>query len=89
MTNKATFHMTMASETAACFASEKDALADRKLFVHNLGLLLRQTRDGVVSVELGDDEIVTITYRGGGTHTVNVHMDSYTAIVRDVAKHVT
>ena len=34
-------------------------------------------------------DIVTITYRGGGTHTVNVSMDSYAAIIRDVSKHIT
>lgn len=78
----------LANETDAAYMSKKDALTDRKLFVHNLGLLLRQTRDGIVSAELGDNEIVTITYYGGGTHLVNVHMDSYAAIIKDVAKHI-
>ena len=75
-----------ASETAAMFMTNEKALEDRKLFVHNLGELLSQTREGVISCELDDNEIVTITFIGGGTHTVNVNMDSYTAIVRDVTK---
>ena len=77
-----------ASETAAMFMPEEKALEDRKLFVHNLGKLLSQTREGVISCELDDNEIVTITFIGGAMHTVNVNMDSYTAIIRDVAKAV-
>ena len=78
----------IANETAAMFMPEEKALEDRKLFVHNLGELLSQTREGVISCELDDNEIVTITYKGGGIHKVNVYMDSYTAIIRDVAKEV-
>lgn len=77
-----------ASEKAAMFMTNEKALEDRKLFVHNLGELLFQTREGVISCELDDNEIVTITYKGGGTRRVNVNMDSYTAIIRDVAKAV-
>lgn len=75
-----------ANETAAMFMTNEKALEDRKLFVHNLGELLAQTREQVISCELDDHEIVTITYKGGGIHKVNVNMDSYTAIVIDVAK---
>lgn len=82
------YHIDPANETDAAYLGKAEALADRKLFVHNLGLLIRQTRESVIQIELGDDEIVTITYRGGTTHTVNVPMDSYTAIVRDVAKNI-
>ena len=81
--------MELANETLAMFKSTKGAKEDRKLFVHNLGEFFKQTRDSVVSMELDDNEIVTITFTGGGTHLVNVNMNSYTAIVRDVAKHVT
>lgn len=77
-----------ANETAAMFMDNEKALEDRKLFVRNLGDLLSQTRDGVISCELDEHEIVTITFKGGGTHKVNVNMDSYIAIVRDVAKAV-
>ena len=77
-----------ASETAAMFMPTEKALEDGKLFVHNLGELLAQTREQVISCELDDNEIVTITFIGGGTRRVNVNMDSYTAIIRDVAKAV-
>jgi hypothetical protein len=80
--------MKPANETITFYMNDKDALEDRKLFVRNLGEVIKQTRDGVISVELGDNEIVTITYQGGGTHTVNIRMDSYAAIIRDVAKHI-
>lgn len=80
--------MTKANEVLAAYMNDEDALKDRKLFVHNLGELLKQTRNGIISVELDDNEIVTITYKGGGTHTVNVNMNSYTAIIKDVVKHV-
>lgn len=80
--------MQMANETGVCYLNKEAAFRDRQLFVRNLGIFFRQTRDGVEKMELGDDEVVTITYRGGATHTVNVHMDSYTAIVWDVANNI-
>ena len=82
-----TDELTRASESAMMFAPDEIALTDRKRFVKNLGWLLSQTRDGLISCELDDNEIVTITYRGGGTKEVNVYADSYAAIVRDVAKY--
>ena len=82
--------MERANETMAGFMNEKDAIRDRELFVDNLGWLLSQTRDGVIGCELidaeEDTEHVLITYRGGGTRRICVHMDSYAAIIRDVAK---
>lgn len=82
--------MERANESMAMFMDEQDAIRDRELFVRNLGELLSQTRDGVVSCELidaeKDSEHVLITYRGGGTRRVCTHMDSYAAIVRDVAR---
>lgn len=77
------------SETAAWNMDEVDALVDREGFVHNLGVLLSQTREDVVKCELVDaGDTVIITFKGGGTRTVNVHADSYAAIIRDVMKHV-
>jgi hypothetical protein len=68
---------------------EQDAIYDREIFVHNLGWLLSQTRDGVVSCELIDaekpTEHVVVTYRNGYTKKIGTYMDSYAAIVRDVA----
>lgn len=82
--------MERANETAAAFMTEQDAIRDREQFVGNLGDLLSQTRDGVVSCELVDaekpTEHVLVTYKGGATRKINTHMDSYAAIVRDVAR---
>lgn len=82
--------MERANETLAFFMNHEDEILDRKQFVENLGWLLSQTRDGVVSCELIDaekpTEHVLVTYRGGGTRRIGTHMDSYAAIVRDVAK---
>lgn len=81
--------MERANESMAMFMDEQDAIRDREQFVHNLGELLSQTRDGVVSCELIDaekpSEHVLVTYKGGATRKINTHMDSYAAIVRDVA----
>ena len=82
-------HGDKANEAAMMFAPAEEDKADRKLFVKNLGWLLSQTRDGVQYCDLDDNEIVTIHFRGGGVHKVNINMDSYAAIVRDVAKGVT
>ena len=81
--------LTDVSETKAWDMDEEDALVDREAFVHNLGVLLAQTREDVVKCELIDrGDTVVITFKGGGTRTVNVHADSYAAIIRDVMKHV-
>lgn len=80
-----------ANETIAMFMTEQEAIEDRELFVRNLGWLLSQTRDGLISCKLvnaeQEDEHVVVTYRGGGTRSINTYMDSYAAIVRDVAKY--
>ena len=59
--------------------------ANRKLFVKNIGELLSQTSEQVLSAELDDNEIVTIHFVGGDKK-VNVAMDSYVAIIKDVLK---
>ena len=78
-----------ANETAAAFMSDEDMTRDREIFVHNLGELLSQTRDGVVSCELVNaeqpGEHVLVTYKSGGTRKIGTYMDSYAAIIRDVA----
>ena len=82
--------MERANETMAGIMNEEGAIRDRELFVRNLGELLSQTRDGVVSCELVDaekpTEHVLVTYRGGGTRRIGTYIDSYAAIIRDVAK---
>ena len=66
---------------------------DKALFVQNLGALLAQTREGVAGCSYSHNreaqkETVTIHYTNGHKRDVNVSMDSYLALVRDVAKHV-
>lgn len=73
-----------ANETMAMFLDEPQALKDRKLFVHNLGVLLNQTRENVISCELNDNEIVIVKFKGGIEKRVNVNFDSYFAIIKDV-----
>ena len=77
-----------ANETCSMFVSDDLALKDRKQFVHNLGELLSQTREGIVGAELDDGEIVTVTYKDGYKFQINVNMDSYLAIIRDVTKYL-
>ena len=78
-----------ANESMAMFMDEQDAIHDREIFVHNLGWLLSQTRDGVVSCELVDaekpTEHVLVTYRNEYTKKIGTYIDSYAAIIRDVA----
>ena len=79
-----------ANENMAMFMDEQDAIHDREIFVRNLGELLSQTRDGVVGCELIDaekpTEHVVVTYRNGYTKKIGTYVDSYAAIVRDVAR---
>ena len=76
-----------ANESVMMFADKDTAFEDRKLFVRNLGKLLSQTREDVESCELGEDEIVTVYFLGGGKKKINVNMDSYSAIIKDVTKY--
>lgn len=64
---------------------KEGCLKDRKLFVKNLGELLSQTNQQVIGAELDDNEIVTIHFEGGDKK-VNVNMDSYLGIIKDVLK---
>ena len=64
---------------------KEGCLKARKLFVENLGELLSQTNQQVISAELDDNEIVTVHFEGGDKK-VNVNMDSYLGIIKDVLK---
>ncbi len=79
---------TRANETLVANYEKDAALKDRKLFVHNLGVLLSQTRERIVGCELDNNEIVTVMFKNGYTKEINVNMDSYFAIIRDVTKCV-
>lgn len=62
---------------------------DRRLFVHNLGVLLRQTDNDIVGLDWdAETDIVRIEFISGAIKNVNVAMDSYIAIIRDVCKTI-
>lgn len=79
---------TPADETSAMFVVDETAIADRKLFVKNLGLLLSQTREGIKGAYLDEREMVHVVRKDGYESCVNVAHDSYTAIIRDVCNHM-
>ena len=65
--------------------------ADRRDFVHNVGVLAAQTSRGVRKIEYYNEdghELAIITYKGGNKKYVNITHDSWTAIVRDIFKHI-
>lgn len=80
--------MVKANEVSAAFMTNDAALSDRKLFVQNLGELLSQTREGIIAARLDNDEFVTIIFKNGDPIRVNVNMDSYFAIIKDVVKAI-
>lgn len=65
---------------------KEGCLKDRKLFVENLGELLSQTNRRVIGAELDDNGIVKVFFVGGIYRKVNVNMDSYLGIIKDVLK---
>lgn len=77
-----------ANETSAAFAEEKAMAQDRATFVRNLGILLSQTREGIIGCELDENEVVTIHFKHGATRCVNVECDSYIAIIREVTEYI-
>ena len=58
----------------------------RQDFVQGMGNIFRAQdyMDDVVAMRMDDSDIVTITFYGGGTHTVNCAMDSKRAILQDI-----
>lgn len=65
--------------------------ADRRDFVENVGILASQTREGVERIEyIKDDgcELAKIVYKKGKEKYVNINHDSFSAIVRDIFKHI-
>lgn len=65
--------------------------ADRRDFVENVGILAAQTREGVDHIEYikeDDIELAKIVYKKGHERYVNINHDSFSAIVRDIFKHI-
>lgn len=84
--------MKKASEKLQSFlisqGDREEATKQKEMFVENLGELLSQTREDIISCELVDPEHVVIHYKDGETQRVNVAGDSYTAIVKDVVNAI-
>lgn len=76
------------SESAMMFASAEENLEEKKKFVKNFGILLSQTRAGVHDAYLDDDDIVHVRYYSGAETLINVHADSYMAIIRDLSQRL-
>ena len=81
------------SETKAAYMNNDAAIADRADFVHNVGFLASQTREGVASIEYAPEkenetEYAVIHYKSGATKLVNIRHDSYSAIVQDIFKNL-
>lgn len=65
--------------------------ADRRDFVHNVGVLASQTRERVEKIEYyhkDELELAIITFKGGSTKEVNITHNSWAAIVRDIFKYI-
>lgn len=60
----------------------------KKDLVRGLGSIISNFPDGetagVVKMEMDEDELVTVTFKGGGIKYANVAMDSFTATLRDI-----
>lgn len=84
----------MCSEAKAMWLEDLAAeLDDRAAFVRNVGRLAAQTREGVKKIEYipGNDrdcEQAEIIYNGNYSERVNIRHCSYSAIVREIFKHI-
>ena len=67
-------------------------LSDRREFVHNVGVLASQTREGVKEIQLlveGGLEFARIYYKKDNfTRDVNITHDSFSAIVQDIFRNL-
>lgn len=86
-----TFNMNI-DENSTMFSNDNAVIyADRRDFVENVGILASQTREGVDHIEYikeDDIELAKIVYRKGFEKYVNINHDSFSAIVRDIFKHI-
>ena len=89
--------MTEANESKRMEMSVYERDTDKRTFLKNLAWLLRQTREDVndivliTNTALGEEfaRVMCVSGRGEEYYfDVNIHADSYTAIVLDVVKAV-
>lgn len=60
----------------------------KQQLINSLEASLKLTRAGVESLELVNEELVTIHYESGGSKNVNIACDSGIAIIRDVTRSI-
>ena len=87
-----TFNMNIFENNTMFTEDEAVIYADRRDFVENVGILASQTREGVERIEYikeDDLELAKIVYkRDSKEKYVNINHDSFSAIVRDIFKHI-
>lgn len=57
-------------------------------FISIFELTLVSANLDIIGLSLVDDNTAQITFKGNGTHKVNIEADSFGAIIVDVMKHV-
>lgn len=80
--------MEKANEKVMVGKSAAQALADRKLFVQNLGWLLSQTGERIAVCELDDDGIIIVKYQDGSSWQFEIGDDSYIDIIRYIVDRI-
>lgn len=79
--------MNKSNETLAFYLNK--CKEDKALFVENLGWLLSQTREQVVKCEyIPKNELVKVIFEDGYEKLVNINLDSYLAIIKDVVRAI-
>lgn len=73
-----------ANEKAAQDMPKAQALEDKKRFIRNLGWLLSQTKEGIVSCEWLYESAMKVNYENGSCCYVGIVGDTYMQIIRDV-----
>ena len=67
---------------------ERELFEDKAYFVQSIGWLFAQTREGLTSCELVDMDTVLMKFACGYEQLVNIHLDSYTSIIKDLVKQL-
>lgn len=76
-------------ESLLMFVDDEDKLLKNKeLFVEEVGKLLSLTREGIEKIYLRDYDTAVIVFREGIERDVNIHLDSYLAIIKDIIEAI-
>ena len=82
--------MFLSQDAKTCVWKDAEDLRnfDKQIFIENTGWLLSQTREGVDSIRMKDENTAEIIYENGYTRDVDVEMCSFLAIVKTICKNV-